>query len=119
MRLREGDNVGGGGTTMKKICVCVITLIYTLLELLPFGALSNLIAKMHTITTSKNVRRLKIWMQISLIILCMIDLYKDNHVRACLCACVRAHLLTFSLTKASPQKPLTGLLLKFIVVFLR
>ena len=36
-------------------------------------------------------------MQISFIILFMIDLYKDNHVRACMHACV--HLLTFSLKK--------------------
>ena len=34
-------------------------------------------------------------MQISFIILFMIDLYKDNHVHAC----VRVHLLTFSLKK--------------------
>ena len=34
-------------------------------------------------------------MQISFIILFMIDLYKDNHVRACMCV----HLLTFSLKK--------------------
>ena len=37
-------------------------------------------------------------MQISFIILFMIDLYKDNHVRAYVRACVCA-LLTFSLKK--------------------
>ena len=46
--------------------------------------------------------------------LVMIDLYKDNHVRACVCAFVN-----FFSKKASPQKLLTGLLPNFIVVFLR
>ena len=44
----------------------------------------------------------------------MIDLYKDNHVRACVCAFV-----DFFFRKASPQKLLTGLLPNFILVFLR
>ena len=43
-------------------------------------------------------------MQISFIILFMIDLYKDNHVRAC----VRA-FLNFFFKKTSPQKQLTRL----------
>ena len=48
-------------------------------ELLPFDALCNLIAKMHN--TSK-FGKLDLWKRISFIILSMIDLYKDNHVRA-------------------------------------
>ena len=44
----------------------------------------------------------------------MIDLYKDNHVRACVCAFVNSFI-----EKASPQKLLIGLLSNFIVVFLR
>ena len=52
-------------------------------------------------------------MQISFIILFMIDLYKDNHLRACMCA-----LVNFFFNKTS-QKLLTGLLPNFIVVFLR
>ena len=48
------------------------------------------------------------------IILFMIDLYKDNHVRACVCAFVN-----FFFKKTSPQKQLIGLLPNFIVVFLR
>ena len=54
-------------------------------------------------------------MQISFIILFMIDLYKDNHV----CACVRAGVcafVNFFFKKTSPQKLLTGLLPNFIVV---
>ena len=43
----------------------------------------------------------------------MIDLYKDNHVRAYVCAFVN-----FFFEKTS-QKLLTGLLPNFIVVFLR
>ena len=52
-------------------------------------------------------------------ILFMIDLYKDNHVHAWICACVLVcvHLLNFSL-KTSPEKLLTGLLPNFVVVFL-
>ena len=76
---------------------------------------------MHTITTSK-VDKLNLWMQISFIILFMIDLYKDNHVRACVYACVRACVcafVNFFFKKTSPQKLLTGLLPNFIVVFLR
>ena len=38
-------------------------------------------------------------MQISFIILFMIDLYKDNHVCACVCAFVN-----FFFKKTSPQK---------------
>ena len=38
-------------------------------------------------------------MQISFIILLMIDLYKDNHVCACVRACVCVQLLTFYLKK--------------------
>ena len=52
----------------------------------------------------------------------MIDLYKDKHVRACVCACVRARVcayVNFFFKKASPQKLLTGLLPNFIIVFLR
>ena len=52
------------------------------------------------------------------IILFMIDLYKDNHVRACVRACVCAFVNVF-FKKTSPQKQLTGLLPNFIVVFLR
>ena len=51
-------------------------------ELLPFGALCNLIAKMDN--TSK-FGKLDLWMQISFIILFMIDLYKDNYVHAFVC----------------------------------
>ena len=52
-------------------------------------------------------------MQIYFIIVFLIDLYKDNHVRACV------HMLTFSVKKTSPQKLLTVILPNFIVVFLR
>ena len=48
----------------------------------------------------------------------MIDLYKDNHVRACVRACVCA-FVNFFFKKASPQKLLTELLPNFILVFLR
>ena len=48
----------------------------------------------------------------------MIDLYKDNHVCACVRACVCA-FVNFFFKKTSPQKLLTGLLPNFIVVFLR
>ena len=44
----------------------------------------------------------------------MIDLYKDNHVRACVRACVCAFVNFFF--KKTSQKLLTGLLPKFIVV---
>ena len=54
-------------------------------ELLPFGALCNLIAKMHTITTSK-FGKLNLWMQISFIILFMIE---------CVCMCVCAFVNFF------------------------
>ena len=53
-------------------------------------------------------------MQISSFILFMINLYKDNHVRACVCAFVKLFLL-----KKTDQKLLTGLLPNFLVVFLR
>ena len=36
----------------------------------------------------QNFGKLNLWMQISFIILFMIDLYKDNHVRAYVCAFV-------------------------------
>ena len=57
-------------------------------------------------------------MQISFIILFMIDLYKDNHVCACVCAFVNFKKKN---KKTSPQKlhVLTGLLPNFIVVLLR
>ena len=77
----------------------------------------NLIAKMHTIATS-NFGKLNLWMQISFIVLFMIDLYKDNYVCACLHACVFA-FVNFFFKKTSPQKLLTGLLPNFIVVFLQ
>ena len=61
------------------------------------------------------------FIQRQLIILLMIDLFKDNHVHACVCAFVK-----FFFQKTSPQKlltgllpNLTGLLPNFIVVFLR
>ena len=47
----------------------------------------------------------------------MIDLYKDNHVHACMRACVCAFVNFFF--KKTSQKLLTGLLPNFIVVFLR
>ena len=47
------------------------------------------------------------------IILLVIDLYKDNHVGACMCAFVNFFF------KKTSQKLLTGLLPNFIVVFLR
>ena len=62
----------------------------------------------------QNFGKLNLWMQISFIILFMIDLYKDNHVHACVHAFVN-----FFLKKSSSQKLLTGLLLNFIAVFLR
>ena len=43
----------------------------------------------------------------------MIDLYKDNNVRACV------RLLTFPLKKTSPQKLSTGFLANFTGMFLR
>ena len=49
-------------------------------------------------------------MQISFTILFMIDLYKDNHVHACVCAFVNFFF------KKTSQKLLTGLLPNFIVV---
>ena len=48
----------------------------------------------------------------------MIDLYKDNLVRACVRACVCA-FVNFFFEKTSPQKLLTGLLPNFMEVFLR
>ena len=66
----------------------------------------------------QNFGKLNLWMQISFIILFMIDLYKDNHVRACVCACVCA-FVNFFFKKTSPQKLFTGILLNFIVVFLK
>ena len=62
----------------------------------------------------QNFGKLNLWMQISFIILFMIDLYKDNHVRACVCAFVN-----FFFKKTSAQKLFTGLLPNFIVLFLR
>ena len=47
----------------------------------------------------------------------MIDLYKDNHVRAWVRACVCAFVNFFF--KKTSQKLLTGLLPNIIVVFLR
>ena len=49
----------------------------------------------------------------------MIDLYKDNHVRVCVRACVTAFVNFFFKKKPSPQKLLTGFLPNFIVVFPR
>ena len=46
------------------------------------------------------------------------DLYKDNHVCACVRVCVCA-FVNFFFKKTSPQKLLTGLLPNFIAVFLR
>ena len=66
----------------------------------------------------QNFGKLNLWMQISFIILFMIDLYKDNHVRACVCACVCA-FVNFFFKKTPRQKLLTGLLPDFIVAFLR
>ena len=61
----------------------------------------------------QNFGKLNLWMQISFIILFMIDLYKENHVHACVCAFVNFFF------KKTSQKLLTGLLPNFIVVFLR
>ena len=72
---------------------------------------------MHTVTTS-NFGKLNLWMQISYIILFKIDLYKDNHVHACVHECVCA-FVNFLFKGTSPQKLFTGLLPNFIVVFLR
>ena len=58
----------------------------------------------------QNFGKLNLWMQISFIILFMIDLYKDYHVRACVCAFVNFFF------KKTSQKLLTGLLPNFIVV---
>ena len=49
----------------------------------------------------KSVGKLNSWMQISFIILFMIDLYRDSHVRECVCVHVCVHLLTFSLKNFS------------------
>ena len=57
---------------------------------------------MHTITTSK-FGKLNLWMQISFIILFMIDLYKDNHVRACMRAFVCAFVNFFFKKKFSSE----------------
>ena len=48
----------------------------------------------------------------------MIDLYKDNHVRACVRACVGACVCAFVnfFLKKTPQKLLTGHLPNFIVL---
>ena len=62
----------------------------------------------------QNFGKLNLWMQISFIILFMIDLYKHNHV----CACVRAWVcafVNFFFKKTSPTKLLTELLPNFIV----
>ena len=48
----------------------------------------------------------------------MIDLYKENHVRAYVRACVCA-FVNFFFKKTSSQKLLTGLLPNFLLVFLR
>ena len=57
-------------------------------------------------------------MQNFFLILFMIDLYKENHVCACMPGCVCA-FVNFFFKNTSPQKLLTGLLPNFIVVFLR
>ena len=67
--------------------ITFVRLIKKQYELLPFGALCNFTAEMHTITTIK-FGKLNLWMQIYLIILFMTDLYKDNHVHACMCVCI-------------------------------
>ena len=72
------------------------------------------ISKLKCILLHQNFGKLNLWMQISFIILLMIDLYKDNHLRACVCAFVN-----FFFKKTSSQKLLTGLIPNFIVVFLR
>ena len=46
---------------------------------------------MHNTTTS-NFSKLNLWMLIYFIIVFMIDLYKDNLVRACMCAFVNFFL---------------------------
>ena len=51
----------------------------------------------------QNFGKLNLWMQISFIILFMIDLYKDNHVRACVRACICA-FVNFFFKKPSSQK---------------
>ena len=55
--------------------------------------------------------KLNLWMQISFIILFMIDLDRDNHVRACICK--------LFLSKTSPQKLLNGFLPNFTGMLLR
>ena len=52
----------------------------------------------------QNFGKLDLWMQISYYSIDMIDLYKDNHVRACVCA-----FANFFFKKTSPRKLLTGL----------
>ena len=44
---------------------------------------------------NQNFGKLNLWMQISFIILFMIDLYKDNHVHVCVCSCVHAFVNFF------------------------
>ena len=61
----------------------------------------------------QNFGKLNLWIQIAFITLFMIDLYKDNHVCACVCAFVNFFF------KKTSQKLLTELLPNFIVVFLR
>ena len=64
-------------------------------ELLPFGALCNLIAKMHTITTSK-FWKIK-FMDANFFYHSIYDRFIQRQPCACMHACV--HLLTFSLKK--------------------
>ena len=53
--------------------ITFVRLIKKQYELLPFGALCNFTAEMHTITTIK-FGKLNLWMQISLIILFMANI---------------------------------------------
>ena len=80
------------------------------------SALCNLVARMHTITTSK-VGKLNLWMQISFILF-MIDLYKYNHVFACVRACVCA-FVNFFFKKKNFSETIDLTFTSFIVVFLR
>ena len=58
----------------------------------------------------QNFGQMNLWMLISYIILFIIDLFKDNHVRAS---------VNFLFKKTSPQKLLTGFLPDFTGMFLR
>ena len=82
--------------------------VKSLYELLPFCALCNFVGKMHN---ASKFGQLNLWMLISLLILFMIDLYKDNHIYVC--------VHNFFLLKTTSQKLMTGFLPFFTGMLLR